>query len=335
MKFPFLKEATKNLFSKPSTVQFPNKVTDVAAKPGYRGRIAYDPEKCIVCGMCEKVCSPGAITLIREEVPGGEQLTREFDLTSCTFCGTCADFCDEGAIQMTEDYHMVATDAADLIVRGTQFKEASSALLYCGEDCIYCTLCARNCPHDAITVDRAAKTWQVDHSKCVQCGICVGKCPKKTLSFKEPDEIEALLAERASKASAAGTSAASSESNIKKEASTGSASADKTVSAAGTEPSEAKATVTEDTAVAENIKAAENTAVAEDTKATENTAVAEDDTSLVCSDACIFCTLCARNCPVEAITVDREAKTWSVDKDKCIQCGLCVSKCPKSALTLK
>ena len=184
---PYFKLAAKNLFSKPSTVQFPNKVKDIPAKPGYRGRIAFDPEKCVNCGKCEKVCSPSAITTTREEVEGGIRIIREFDLTSCTFCGTCADFCDEGAIQMTPDYHMVATDARDLIVRGEQFREASPKQLACNSDsCIYCTLCARNCPQEAIVVDRANKTWTVDHEKCVQCGICVSKCPKSALSFEEP-----------------------------------------------------------------------------------------------------------------------------------------------------
>jgi len=311
MKFPYLREATKNLFSRPSTVQYPNKVTNVDAKPDYRGRIAYDPEKCTVCGMCEKVCCPGAITVTREEADGGEYITRTFDLTSCTFCGTCADFCEEGSIQMTADYHMVATDPRDLLVTGTKFKEASNELLYCSDACIYCTLCARNCPQNAITVDRAAKTWQVDHDKCVQCGICVGKCPKKALSFRTPEEIEALEAEKADKA--------------------------------GTAPSTASAPAGDNNnSPAEAREAAEPEAAVVEQSAPESDAPVKDGPhpapysgSLKCSDACIYCTLCARNCPMGAITVDRAAKTWEVDSDKCIQCGLCVEKCPKKALSLE
>ena len=43
--FPFLKEAIVNLFSKPSTVNFPK--VNVEAKPNYRGRIAYYADKCV------------------------------------------------------------------------------------------------------------------------------------------------------------------------------------------------------------------------------------------------------------------------------------------------
>ena len=183
MKFPFLKEAAKNLLSKPSTVQYPNKVTESPAKPGYRGRISYDPEKCRNCGMCIKVCSPSAITRTVEETPEGKKITYEFDLTSCTFCATCEDFCDAGAIHLTEDYHMVAEDAKDLIVRGARIQKSGGTLKK-NDDCIYCTLCAKQCPEGAITVDRAEKTWAVDTSKCQQCGICVSKCPKKALEIK-------------------------------------------------------------------------------------------------------------------------------------------------------
>ena len=186
MKLPFTKVALKNLFSKPSTLNYP--AEDHPAQPNYRGRIAYDPEKCKNCGMCIKVCSPSEITRTEEEVEGGKKVTYEFDLTSCTFCGTCQDFCGTKAITMTDDYHMVATDAKDLIVRGTRIKETVKGKLTVGEDCVFCGLCAKNCPESAITVDRANKSWTVDEEKCVQCGMCTQKCPKKSLSFVAPAE---------------------------------------------------------------------------------------------------------------------------------------------------
>ena len=104
--FPFLKEAIGNLFSKPSTVEFPK--VSVEAKPGYRGRVSYDAEKCINCGMCMKVCSPGSITRTVEPVEGGEKITYSFDHTSCTFCGMCQDFCASKAIQAASAFSKVA-----------------------------------------------------------------------------------------------------------------------------------------------------------------------------------------------------------------------------------
>ncbi len=184
---PFFKKAVSNLFTKPSTEAFPQPQAEGLGK--YRGRIKFYPEKCIDCGKCIAVCSPTAITVTREKVEGGENLTREFDLTSCTFCGTCEDFCDEGAIELTTDYHMVATDPEDLIVRETGFKKEIKGKIHCDLDgCIYCGLCMRNCPQNTITVDRKEKLWQINYDGCVKCGICIGKCPKKVLSFKEDEE---------------------------------------------------------------------------------------------------------------------------------------------------
>lgn len=185
MDLPFVKEAVKGLFSKTSCEMYPFVPSEAA--PRYRGRIVFHPEKCINCGMCKKVCSPGAITTEIEEVEGGQKITYHFDLTSCTFCGTCEDFCDEKAIKLTDDYLMVAEDKKDLIVSGSKIKPVVKGKLACNTDsCIFCGLCAKNCPEGAITVDRATKSWTVDHEKCIQCGKCISKCPKKVLAFEEP-----------------------------------------------------------------------------------------------------------------------------------------------------
>lgn len=44
---------------------------------------------------------------------------------------------------------------------------------------------------------------------------------------------------------------------------------------------------------------------------------------------CILCGLCARKCPSNAITVDRNEKTWSINRDECVQCGACIEACLK------
>jgi formate hydrogenlyase subunit 6/NADH:ubiquinone oxidoreductase subunit I len=49
-------------------------------------------------------------------------------------------------------------------------------------------------------------------------------------------------------------------------------------------------------------------------------------------DTCILCGICGKKCPTDAITVDRDSKTWSIKRMQCIQCSCCVEVCPKKCL---
>ena len=49
------------------------------------------------------------------------------------------------------------------------------------------------------------------------------------------------------------------------------------------------------------------------------------------TDACIGCTKCKRNCPVDAIKGELKQK-HTIDTDVCIKCGACKASCPKDAI---
>jgi formate hydrogenlyase subunit 6 len=44
-------------------------------------------------------------------------------------------------------------------------------------------------------------------------------------------------------------------------------------------------------------------------------------------DKCIYCGLCAKYCPSNAITVDPKEKTWTHDLGKCLFCAQCEETC--------
>lgn len=123
---PYLKEALGNLFKKPVTSSFPE--TPVETPKNYRGRIDFNADNCIGCGMCIRVCSPGAITKTVKAVEEGQEITMEFDLGSCTFCGMCSDFCPKKTIALTGDSQMVELNKENFKVSGSFIKKSPPKL---------------------------------------------------------------------------------------------------------------------------------------------------------------------------------------------------------------
>jgi len=86
----------------------------VEVHTGFRGKIAYDREKCTGCQLCIKVCPTRAIEFIPDEKKVKIYISR------CCFCAQCNDICPTEALSMTEEFLLSDYNkyADELVVTG-------------------------------------------------------------------------------------------------------------------------------------------------------------------------------------------------------------------------
>ncbi len=175
-----------NLFKKPATTQYPFEPVEFPER--MRGHISIRIEDCITCGLCARACPSLAIQVDRK---AGTWTISRFD---CVQCGSCVLACPKKCLTMEKGYtEPDIMKKSDTVVKPQEAKEeaagdgaaaAGGKPVMDAEKCVYCTLCAKKCPQEAIRVDRKEKIWELDEEKCVECGICAGACPKKAIEMK-------------------------------------------------------------------------------------------------------------------------------------------------------
>jgi len=97
----------KNLFSKPSTRNYPFETEPKAAD--YRGLIVFDEPKCIWCLQCEKVCPPGAILFTQNRESGA--YTYHYNPYLCIYCAECVRACPDKADALSQSEELIAPGA--------------------------------------------------------------------------------------------------------------------------------------------------------------------------------------------------------------------------------
>lgn len=97
----FLKVLFRNLLEGPSTDPLPT--LDTPTPERVRGRVLVDPNLCVGCGVCKRVCAAGAIDITRKADKSGFTIT--VWRNSCCLCAACRHYCPTGAMSINNDWH--------------------------------------------------------------------------------------------------------------------------------------------------------------------------------------------------------------------------------------
>ncbi|MDR2296001.1 MAG: 4Fe-4S binding protein [Clostridiales Family XIII bacterium] len=194
-----------SLFKKPATLMYP--VIPREWQERTRGHIEIVIEDCILCGICARKCPTRAITVAKD----AQSWT--IRRMQCIQCSCCVEVCPKKCLENKNAYTAPSTEksadsfakpapataetgtAAEARAAAPTASQAADGTLRCNDSCIYCGICAKKCPQDALKVSRKKKNaqtgesegeniWSVDAEACILCGICVEACPKKSLAIE-------------------------------------------------------------------------------------------------------------------------------------------------------
>ena len=102
------------LFSKSHTLKYPMQKMELNAR--YRGIhkllkfVESENERCIGCGLCEKICVSNCISMKTSLGEDGRKKVASYsiNLSRCVYCGFCTDVCPELAIVCGQEYEVAS-----------------------------------------------------------------------------------------------------------------------------------------------------------------------------------------------------------------------------------
>ncbi len=117
---------------------------------------------CMGLGSCENVCKFDAIHI------DPNLKIAVVDPEKCTACGACVEACPKNIINLQPDNLKVK-----ILCKAAE--KGKLVKLNCKIGCIGCTLCAKRCKFEAITMVNNLPVF--DYNKCVGCLMCAEDCP--------------------------------------------------------------------------------------------------------------------------------------------------------------
>ena len=130
--------ALKAFFSPKVTVQYP--LENIPLSPRYRSihklqrLLESENERCIGCGLCEKICTSNCIRIITTQ---GEDYRKKIlhysiNFGRCIYCGLCAEVCPELAIVHRDWFENACEQRAHFATKSQLLEDKSSLLEFSG-----------------------------------------------------------------------------------------------------------------------------------------------------------------------------------------------------------
>ncbi|HEY8528134.1 MAG TPA: NADH-quinone oxidoreductase subunit NuoI [Paenibacillaceae bacterium] len=107
----------KTLGTRKSTYKYPDE--PIVMPDRFRGIQHFDPDKCIVCFQCARICPTQCITMSGKPNPDPEKKgkvidTYDINFEICILCDLCTEVCPTEAIVMTNNFELAAYSRDEL-----------------------------------------------------------------------------------------------------------------------------------------------------------------------------------------------------------------------------
>ncbi len=122
------------------------------------------PMSCLGFGNCARVCPVDAITIVNG--------LSTIDHSRCITCGKCVAECPRHIIRLLPESSVVRVECSN-VLKGKVVSEN------CKVGCIGCSICAKSCKYDAITMVNDLPVF--NYVNCVGCMECAKKCPRQII----------------------------------------------------------------------------------------------------------------------------------------------------------
>jgi len=144
-------------------------------------KLAFDPEKCVKCGICSGVCKAGCLDGKNQRV----------DNARCVRCFNCVAACAKGALAFTTGRGGLIESALPEAGEGTKVtrREMAAAMAASGVAGLAavglagsgkCVIDRRDWPAGVLPPPGA--DLEKFRRRCTGCGLCVAACPQKVLT---------------------------------------------------------------------------------------------------------------------------------------------------------